>query len=123
MFKHRKPTAQRAPRILPAWLQQLLEHVATILVGPPEEAKPIMTYEEAMGFFVTRRPQGIPVQQGVILRERRPEGFLVIQGFMDSNNSFIKDQKGNECVRQLLVQKLDNELLQAFGDEDIIIVR
>lgn len=119
----RQAAVERQPRKMPLWLQQLLDHLADLFAGPPEEAKPLMTYEEAMGFFVTRRPQGIPIQQGIILRERRADGFLVIQGFMDAQNNFVQDHEGNPCMRQVMVQRLDDELLYAFGNDDVIIVQ
>jgi hypothetical protein len=88
--------------------------------------KPIklFTYSDAIQYFVEERPQDSMVQKGAILRRSHPEGqlIIIIQIFLDGENSLLFNREGRLYGRQLLVKSIDNELHQAFGDCSIILV-
>lgn len=121
--KQKVENGRETEQPMPIWLRSILDGVAQIWLGPEEDLKEIMTYEEALGFFVTRKPEGVPVSKGVLIREQRSEGYLLIQAFLNAEDEFVKDQEGEPCMRQLLVKSLGPELQQAFGNQDIIVIQ
>lgn len=119
--KTKRTTREEPP--MPVWLRALLDGMAQIWLGPEEELKETITYEEALGFFVTRKPKGIQVSKGILVREARSEGYLVIQGFLNADDEFVTDEDGEPCMQQQLVKSLDEELQQAFGTRNTIIIQ
>jgi len=84
---------------------------------PPSEPIKIseMMYVQAIGYFVENRPLDSRVVKGAMLLQKHSNGRLLIQVFLDENNKVISGRK-------LVVESLDDELQQAFGDKDLIIV-
>ena len=95
------------------WLKDLLKI---------KEVLPVMTYEDAMQYFVTDRPSDPRVKKGALLRQPHPQGQLLAQMFLDSNNEVIDRSDGKPYGRQLVAKKLDTELQDAFDNQDLIIV-
>lgn len=83
---------------------------------------PLMTYEDVIKYFVSNRPSDSRVKKGVLLRMSHSQGQLLAQMFLDFNDQIIDDQNGNPYGRQLVARKLDQELLDAFDKQDLIIV-
>ncbi|OZH52842.1 hypothetical protein AFK68_21700 [Hydrocoleum sp. CS-953] len=91
-------------------------------LGETREVIPIMTYEDAIKYFITDRPSDPRVKKGYILRQTHPQGQLLAQMFLDSNNEIIDRSDGKPYGRQLVTKKLDAELEDAFDNQDLIIV-
>ena len=83
---------------------------------------PVMTYEEAIKYFVSARPNDPRIKKGAILRKYHIQGHQISQMFLDKNNELVCDPTGKPYGRQLVAIKLDEELLDTFGDKDVIIV-
>lgn len=86
------------------------------------EVVPIMTYEAAIQYFITDRPSDPRIEKGAILRQPHSQGQLLAQVFLDSNNDLVRPSDGKPYGRQLVAKKLDEELLDAFGTKNLIIV-
>ena len=86
------------------------------------EILPIMTYEAAIQYFVTDRPADPRIEKGAIIRQPHSQGQLLAQVFLDSNNDLVRRSDGKPYGRQLVAKKLDEELLDAFGNKNLIIV-
>ncbi len=95
------------------WLQDFLQMAEII---------PVMTYEEAMQYFVTNRPSDPRVKKGGILRQPHPEGQFLAQLFLDGNNQIVYRHDGKPYGRYLVAKKLDEELEDTFDNKDLIIV-
>lgn len=95
------------------WLKDLLKI---------REVIPVMTYEDAIQYFITDRPSDPRVKKGALLRQPHPQGQLLAQMFLDSNNEVIDRPDGKPYGRQLVAKKLDPELQDAFDNQDLIIV-
>lgn len=121
--KQKTERSENADRSLPAWLQHILDGVADAVSGPQESVQEIMTYEEALSFFITHQPEGTQPSKGVLIREPRVDGYLVIWGFLNANDELLTNDQGAPCVHQQLVKSLDDELQQAFGDRNTIIIQ
>lgn len=104
-------------------LDQFIEVIRNAL-GATNSLKPValFTYEDAIQYFVDKRPQDGRVEKGAILRQPYRDGYLIIQVFLDVNNSIILDSKGRLHGRQLLTKSIDDELYQAFGNASMILV-
>ncbi|HIK12891.1 MAG TPA: hypothetical protein IGS52_21970 [Oscillatoriaceae cyanobacterium M33_DOE_052] len=86
------------------------------------EVVPMMTYEDAIKYFVTDRPKDPRIRKGAILRKPHRQGHHVIQIFLDENNDPVCDSGGQPHGRQLVARELDYELQEYFGDKYLIIV-
>jgi len=89
-------------------------------IGPETISK--MSYSEAMGYFVDKRPKDSRVVKGAMLLQDHHRGHLLFQFFLDKNNEMVSGANKKPYGRQLIVKSLDDELQQAFGDKDLIIV-
>ncbi len=82
----------------------------------------VMTYENAVKYFVTERPSDLKVKRGAILKQHHQQGYYLAQVFLDSYNNVLCQTNGKPYGRQLVVRELDEELRDVFGDKDLIIV-
>lgn len=83
---------------------------------------PLITYEEVITYFVSNRPNDPRIKRAAILRKPHLQGYHIIQMFLDQNNEVVCDSAGKPYGRQLVALKLDEELLDTFGDKNVIIV-
>ena len=83
---------------------------------------PLITYEEAITYFVSNRPNDPRIKRGAILRKPHIQGYHIVQMFLDKNNEVVCDSAGKPYGRQLVALKLDEELLDTFGNKNVIIV-
>ena len=81
-----------------------------------------MTYEDAIAYFVEHRPNDPSVQKGAIIRQAQGDGYYIIQTFLNHQNNLVFDPKGVPYGRKVLVERLDEELLELFGEQDLIFV-
>ncbi|NOT38796.1 MAG: hypothetical protein HOP11_15590 [Saprospiraceae bacterium] len=79
----------------------------------------LFTYPDAMKYFVEQQsnPANAKASKGALLRVKDlPEASVVHQFLMDDNNNILSN-------RSLRVMKFDDELEDAFGEEDLLIVQ
>ncbi|MEM1169443.1 MAG: hypothetical protein AAGJ08_10315 [Cyanobacteria bacterium P01_H01_bin.35] len=95
------------------WLQDFLKMAEVI---------PVMTYEDAIQYFITSRPSDPRVQKGGILRQPHPQGQFLAQMFLDNNDQIVHRPDGKPYGRYLVAKQLDEELQDTFGKQDLIIV-
>lgn len=86
------------------------------------EVIPIITYEEAIKYFITDRPNDPRIKKGAILRQPHAQGYHLAQVFLDKNNQVVLNPNGDPYGRQLVARELDEELLEVFGTKKLIIV-
>ncbi|MEH2257213.1 hypothetical protein [Nostoc sp.] len=95
------------------WLQDLLK---------VREVVSVMTYENAVKYFVIERPSDLKVERGAILKQHHQQGYYLAQVFLDTYNNVLCQTNGKPYGRQLVARELDEELRDIFGDKDLIIV-
>lgn len=86
------------------------------------EVKPVLTYEEAVGWLHDHRPE-LPFQRGVIRREARCHGYLIELLYLAPCESRVCTEAGGILGRYILARNIDQKLLDAFGTQDLIVVR
>ncbi|MEQ9359544.1 hypothetical protein [Coleofasciculus chthonoplastes] len=84
---------------------------------------PVMTYEEAIKYFVSARPNDPRIKRVALLRKPHPQGYHLTQMFIDKNNEPVCDSAGKPYGRQLVARQLDEELWEFFGEKDLIILQ
>jgi len=99
---------------------QLGELLRDILTLP--DVIPLITFKEAITYFVSNRPNDPKIKRGAILRQPHRQGHHIIQMFLDKNNELVCDSANQPYGRQLVAIKLDDELLETFGDKNVIMV-
>ena len=83
----------------------------------------LMTYSEAIKYFVEQRQKHPELfKKGAMLIKKSPKGYLFTQVFLDEKNNFVYQPDGRPYGRILTANQLDDELLQAFGQESLVIV-
>ena len=100
-----------------------LERFLTKVQIPMEPlVKEVLTYEAAIQYFVESNPSISSVEKEAILRQQHSQGQTILQVFLNKKNELVCMPQGKPYGRRLIVQKLDAELSEAFGDTDLIIV-
>ena len=87
-----------------------------------KELIPVMTYESAIEYFVTDRPADPRIVKGAILHQPHRQGQHLAQVFLDKNNQLVCRHDGKPYGRQLVAERLDEELLEVFDGTNLIIV-
>ncbi len=82
----------------------------------------LMTYEEAIEYFVKARPASPHIQKGAMLRQSHPQGQLFIQVFLDKQNKVASASNGTPYGRMLVARQFDTELNDIFGDKELVVV-
>jgi hypothetical protein len=82
----------------------------------------IMTYRDAIGYLAENQSLDPRIAKGAMYRSPHPQGYLFTQVFLDSANNPISKPNGNVYGRKLVVGQFDRELLEIFGEKDVIIV-
>lgn len=116
IIAQQKPYRDKIDEFLSQYEKQFRE-----FLGLPEII-PIATYESVMQYFVTDRPEDPKIKKGAILRQPHPQGYHFTQMFLDAQNEPVLDPDGKPYGRQLVARVLDEELREAFGDKDLIVV-
>jgi hypothetical protein len=117
LSKFRK-TAAETGSPAEALVRMLEEVLPPILPGMRAE----LSYEDAIGYFVASRPQGVEPAKGVILRSARSGGSVIFQAFLTTGNAIVTGADGRPAGRRLYCKKIDGELAEAFGGGDMIVV-
>lgn len=92
----------------------------------PTVETPLLTYANAIEYFVVERPDDERIHAGAILRRPRSNGhtgLLILQCFLDADHEPIVEKTQPAYGRFVVTQKLDNEFYQVFGQNDLIIAQ
>jgi uncharacterized membrane protein YkvA (DUF1232 family) len=81
-----------------------------------------VTYEEAMAFFLDHKKDDPKIVKGAMLRAPVDEKIEFTQVFLDKADKPVCNTEGIPYGRRLRVTGLDDELLAAFKDKDVVIV-
>jgi hypothetical protein len=87
----------------------------------PLEVKPVLTYEEAAGWLHDHRPE-LPLLSGVIRREARCNGYLIELLYLAPCERRVRTEAGSSLGKYILARNIDQQLRDAFGNEDLIVV-
>lgn len=85
------------------------------------EKVPLLSYGEAVKYFVTDRPADERIARGALLRHQVADGSLVVWLYLDGENKPLADAKGKIYGRKLLVKSLDDELTECFSNNEILV--
>jgi uncharacterized membrane protein YkvA (DUF1232 family) len=81
-----------------------------------------VTYEEAMAFFLDHKKDSPRIAKGAMLRARINDKTEFTQVFLDKDNNIVCNTAAVPYGRKLTVTGLDDELLAAFKDKDMVLV-
>ncbi|MBD2169412.1 hypothetical protein H6G04_34180 [Calothrix membranacea FACHB-236] len=112
-----KPQIYELSQSILSHFSQLLQEIVTV-----PDIIPIMTYESAIKYFITERPEDTRIEKGAIIRQSHSRGQLIIQVFLDHDNNVVHRHDGKPYGRQIVSKELDDELLEAFDGKNVIIV-
>lgn len=101
-------------------LAETLNNLVKLLPVEPDTVN-VLTYKEAMEYFVIEKPLQPEEIKGALLRQPHSKGYLITQVFIDDKNDLICRQDGSPYGRKLVAKNLDNELLENFGNTNLII--
>jgi hypothetical protein len=90
------------------------------VLGP--DTVELLTYGEAIEYFVNSSPPDLKVNKGIMLRQPHAKGFMFVQVFLDEKNNLLCKSNGNPYGRRLIVKQFDEELTEHFADKDLIVV-
>jgi hypothetical protein len=104
-------------------LGQLTDAMKALLAAmTPAAGDRVLTYEHALGWFVENRPP-VPAVGGAILRSPEPDGRTeIVQVFLVEHQQIAVDRKGVPYGRRFVVDRIDDELADAFDNTALLIV-
>ena len=84
---------------------------------------PVLTYRKLLDDIVVFKPEDAEVKSCAVVKEMKPNGeFKINVVYLDKDNNPIwKDGKNQECSFALAARKIDQELTDTFGNQNIII--
>ncbi|WP_318557290.1 hypothetical protein [Geobacter anodireducens] len=82
---------------------------------------PLLSYGEAVKYFVTDRPADERIAKGALLNRKVADGFLVVWLFLDGADKPLADAQGKIYGRKFLVKALDEELAECFSNNEILV--
>jgi hypothetical protein len=82
-----------------------------------------LTYPELIEYLVSNRPAEARVRRGAILRQSSRSGYLIRLMFLDQQDQVVCDPAGEPYGRTIEALDLDEELLETFGHQDLILVQ
>lgn len=91
----------------------------------PPETLEILTYDDVIKYSAQQAslPELKDSRKGVVFRQADSQGgYRVGQAFLDGDNQAVFNSSGKPYGRQLLVRRLDEELLEIFGNKDYFLV-
>jgi hypothetical protein len=88
----------------------------------PSIAVKTFTYPAAIGYFAAARPDDPRVCKGALLRRKERRGYVIDQLFLDARDRPVCGAGGEPYGRVVQAQALDDELTDAFGAHNLIIV-
>jgi hypothetical protein len=83
----------------------------------------VVTYREAIGYFVDHRPSDPNAVKGALLRERKSDSTFISWVFLDANDRICLDARGTPHGKRIKASALDPELEQLFGNNNLVIVQ
>lgn len=101
-------------------LRDVIEGIMNAFIWE-ERIIPLFTYADAIDYFVAQRPDDDSVEKGAMLRLPHPQGYTLVQVFLDGQNNLVYNY-GKPCGRRLVVRAFDRELLSVFGNKELVIV-
>ena len=84
-----------------------------------------MTYKNAVEYFIENKPP-IPFEFGAMILEHNDGSgnAFFVQVFLDKNNSPVVNPVTQAPYgRRCLIRGMDDELIAAFGDKQVVIVK
>jgi hypothetical protein len=79
---------------------------------------PKVTYEDIIDYFVVyqKKDANKTAVRGAVLKQKHQNGILIYQFYMDAADKIVSG-------RQFVTLELNQELSEAFGDKDLLIVQ
>lgn len=82
----------------------------------------ILTYSEAIKYFVNCKPADPRIAKGSIIIISIKSGKLTVWAFLDKDNNVVCNNKNIPYGRKILVNSFDPELDEAFGNNKLLII-
>ncbi|GFO67478.1 hypothetical protein GMLC_10570 [Geomonas limicola] len=101
----------------PALIGRILRKLDTQLHVPRID---LLTYPEAVRIALHHLPQAVENARGVLVKRPDPTGFLFIWLYLDADCKPVLGADGQLVGKKLLISRLDEELDELFGDNDMI---
>jgi hypothetical protein len=84
---------------------------------------PVLTYQEAISYFIKQRPPDHNIVRGALLLERSASGGITVRWlFLDGNNEPVADDTGTPYGRTRRYATLSHELQDEFKGTDLLVV-
>ncbi|NEP81702.1 MAG: hypothetical protein F6K39_28190 [Okeania sp. SIO3B3] len=79
------------------------------------------TFDEVIKWFPENSDHP-DIEKGVVFRKPDSQGEIIIQVFLDKSDRVLRDANGQVLGRKFVSKKIDDELLETFGNNNVIIV-
>lgn len=103
------------------YLRLFIERIHEALSRVRVERVPVLTYREAVRRLLSCAPPGEGAARAAILRQPHRRGVRVVFLFIDDQGKPVADESGRDSSRMLIAGSLDDELLECFGTEGVVI--
>jgi hypothetical protein len=83
----------------------------------------LLTYKNVIEYFSEPKPDDPTIVQGAIIKEKQGSDYLILQLFLTEDYQMVSSPSGKIHGRRLVTEKLDDELIAAFKNKNIILVK
>ena len=122
------PGFVKIQKLQEALVSQALEFFNKFLLVSKPKLVDVLTYEDVISFFVEHRAKNPKFEKGAILRQFNNDNqcTTVYLIFLDQENQIVQNLSNSNGKKpfgeKIIVQALDDELVEAFGKENLLIL-
>lgn len=98
-----------------------LNILSALLRMRKQECVRVLTYREAVRRILCCKPSFGNPSRGVLIRESYRKGFRLVFLYLDEKGLPIKDKDLGDARHTLIAESLDDELVECFGDGDLLV--
>jgi hypothetical protein len=80
-----------------------------------------VTYDEVMKYFIKYKDDP-SIVRGAILKEKDNGEIILYQIFLDKDDNIVCDKNKAPLGQKIISNELDSDLIEMFGNTDLIIV-
>ena len=107
---------------IPPQILDFLKNIGKCLINFYPRTLPVLTYRRLIDDMVTFKPEDERIKGASAVKEIKPNGEIKINiVYLDAeDNPVWDDGKKNDYSFAIVAKKLDDELVQTFGDKNVI---
>lgn len=81
-----------------------------------------ITYENVLEYFINSKPNNPNAVKGIVTLSKKQYEYEITQVFLDAENKPVYSSNKKVYGRKIIAKRIDNELKEAFGENNVFVV-